>query len=180
MGYFSCARVPDGRGGCGERGEGVEYTREERFMCEALSEARTAAALGEVPIGAVVVKGGEIVGRGHNLTVTRMDPTAHAETVAIREAANALGGWRLSGCDLYVTAEPCPMCAGAIVLARLGTVYIGAMDPKAGACGSLMDIPEDPRLNHNAAVVTGVLEEDCRRLLRDFFRTLRAKNADAE
>ncbi len=148
---------------------------EERFMREALVEARKAACLGEVPIGAVVVKDGEIVGRGHNVTQTAMDPTGHAETVALRDAAKRLGGWRLEDCDLYVTAEPCPMCAGAIVLARIRTLYIGAMDPKTGACGSLMDIPEDPRLNHNAAVVTGVLEDDSRRLLKDFFRTLRTK-----
>jgi tRNA(adenine34) deaminase len=152
---------------------------EERFMREALREARKAASLGEVPIGAVVVKDGAVVGRGHNLTVTRKDPTAHAETVAIRNAAKKLGGWRLSGCDLYVTAEPCPMCAGAIVLARLRTVFIGAMDPKAGACGSLMDIPEDPRLNHNSGVVTGVLEDECRALLKSFFRNLRDAS-DAE
>lgn len=149
--------------------------RDERFMREALSEAEAAYALGEVPIGAVVVKDGEIVGRGHNVTQTAMDPTGHAETVAIREAAKKLGGWRLEGCDLYVTAEPCPMCAGAIVLARIRTLYIGAMDPKAGACGSLMDIPGDPRLNHNPAVVTGVLEDESRALLKTFFRTLRNK-----
>lgn len=153
----------------------MEDTREERFMREALSEAKKAASMGEVPIGAVVVKDGTIVGRGHNLTETANDPTGHAETIAIRDAARALGSRRLEGCDLYVTTEPCSMCAGAIVLSRIRTVYIGAMDPKAGACGSLMDIPEDPRLNHNATVVTGVLEEESRALLKEFFRTLRNK-----
>ena len=117
---------------------------EERFMREALAQAKKAYKRGEVPIGAVVVKDGEIVGRGYNVTQTRNDPTGHAETVALRDAAKRLGSWRLTGCDLYVTTEPCPMCAGAIVLARIRTLYIGTMDPKAGACGSLLDIPEDP------------------------------------
>ncbi len=152
------------------------YTvRNEQWMREALAEAEKARALGEVPIGAVVVRDGEIVGRGHNVTQTATDPTGHAETVALRDAAKRLGTWRLEGCDLYVTTEPCAMCAGAIVLARLRTLYIGAMDPKAGACGSLLDIPEDPRLNHNPAVVRGVLEDECRALLKTFFRTLRNK-----
>ena len=109
-------------------------------MSEALKEAEKASALGEIPIGAVIVKDGQIIGRGHNLPETEKDPTAHAEILAIREAAKALGGWRLTGCQMYVTLEPCSMCAGAIVWARIEKLYIGAMEPKSGACGSLYNI----------------------------------------
>ncbi|MFA5635568.1 MAG: tRNA adenosine(34) deaminase TadA [Anaerovoracaceae bacterium] len=145
------------------------------FMNEALKEAKKAFAIGEVPIGAVIECKGEIIGRGHNLTETRKDPTAHAEIIAIRQAAEALGGWRLLESTLYVTTEPCAMCAGASVLARIERIYIGTMDPKAGACGSLMNIPRDERLNHNAEIYTGVLEQECRQLMKDFFRDLRQK-----
>jgi tRNA(adenine34) deaminase len=143
------------------------------FMREALKEAEKAFAMGEVPIGAVVERNGEIIGRGHNRTETWKDPTAHAEIIAIRQAAETLGGWRLLNSNLYVTTEPCSMCAGAIVLARIETVYIGTMDPKAGACGSLMNILQDERLNHNAEIRTGILEQECRQLMKDFFRNLR-------
>ncbi len=145
------------------------------YMNEALAEAREALALREVPIGAVIVRGDEIVGRGHNRTESSKDPRAHAEMLAIGEACKKLGGWRLPGCRLYVTAEPCAMCAGAILLARIEEVYIGVMDPKAGACGSLFDLLEDPRLNHQAKVCRGLLEEDCGQILKEFFRTLRAE-----
>ena len=145
----------------------------EKFMEEALKEAEKAAALGEVPIGAVIVKDGNIVGRGHNLTETAKDPTAHAEMEAIRQAARNLGGWRLIGCDMYVTAEPCAMCAGAIVWSRIETLHIGTMDPKAGACGSVFNIVQEKKLNHNVKIEIGMLQEQCSGILKDFFRNLR-------
>ena len=129
--------------------------------------------MGEVPIGAVVVKDGIIIGRGHNKTETAKDPTAHAEMEAIRAASAVLGGWRLLGCDMYVTAEPCSMCAGAIVWSRIENLYIGTMDPKAGACGSVFNIVQEDKLNHQVNVTTGILQEECSRLLKDFFRSLR-------
>lgn len=144
-----------------------------KFMEEALKEAQKAAALGEVPIGAVIVRGGEIVGRGHNMTETAKDPTAHAEIEAIRQAAKNLGGWRLIGCDMYVTAEPCAMCAGAIVWSRIQTLYIGAMDPKAGACGSVFNIVQEKKLNHNVRIETGLLQDQCSNILKEFFKKLR-------
>ena len=112
----------------------------------------------------------------HHLTETSKDPTAHAEVLAIREAARVLGGWRLIGCDLYVTVEPCSMCAGAIVWSRVERLFYGAKDPKAGAAGSLFDIPGDARLNHNAEVTGGVMEEECSAIVKDFFRALRTRN----
>ena len=147
----------------------------EEYMQEALKEANAAAAEGEVPIGAVIVRGGEIIARAHNRTEQDKDPTAHAEILAIREAASRLGGWRLPGCSMYVTVEPCSMCAGAIVWSRIERLYIGAMDPKAGACGSLYNIPCDSRLNHNVEIETGLLGEECSRLMKDFFRKLRTE-----
>jgi tRNA(adenine34) deaminase len=139
-------------------------------MRVALAEARAALDHGDVPIGACVVSaGGEIVGRGHNERELRGDPTAHAEVLALREAALVLGSWRLSDCSLVVTLEPCTMCAGASVLARVARVVYGAVDPKAGAVGSLWDVVRDPRLNHRPEVVAGVLEEECGELLRSFF-----------
>lgn len=142
-------------------------------MLEALKEAQKARDLGEVPIGAVVVKDGEIIGRGHNLTETTKDPTAHAEMQAIRQAAAHLGGWRLIGCQMYVTAEPCAMCAGAMVWSRIETVYIGTMDPKAGACGSVFNIVQEEKLNHRVNIETGLLQEECSQILKDFFKALR-------
>lgn len=142
-------------------------------MKAALKEAEKAAVMGEVPIGAVVVKDGIIIGRGHNKTETAKDPTAHAEMEAIRAASAVLGGWRLLGCDMYVTAEPCSMCAGAIVWSRIENLYIGTMDPKAGACGSVFNIVQEDKLNHQVNVTTGILQEECSRLLKDFFRSLR-------
>ena len=147
------------------------------FMEEALAEAEISASLGEVPIGAVIVHDGQIIGRGHNLTESSKDPTAHAEMAAIREAAANLGGWRLLDCDMYVTCEPCSMCAGAIVWARIPRVFIGTMDPKAGAAGSVFDILHEPKLNHQPEVEIGIMQEECSRILKDFFRELRQKPA---
>jgi len=144
-------------------------------MQQALLEARKAYDMGEVPIGAVIVKDGKVIARGHNLRETEKDPTLHAEMVAIREAARYLGGWRLTGCELYVTIEPCPMCAGAIIQARIERVVFGAMDPKAGCAGSLYNLLQDPRFNHRVEVVGGVMEEECRRIMQDFFRARREK-----
>ena len=142
-------------------------------MRAALAEAEAAAALGEIPIGAVIVREGELIATGHNLRETERDPTAHAEMVAIRRAAARLGAWRLTGTTLYVTIEPCPMCAGALVLARIERLVYGAADPKAGACGTLWNLVQDPRLNHRLAVTAGVLEEECRAVIQAFFRRLR-------
>lgn len=139
-------------------------------MRAALAEARLALEHGDVPIGAVVVgPSGEVVGRGHNERESRGDPTAHAEVLALREASGVMGAWRLSGCTLYVTLEPCTMCAGAAVLARVDRVVYAATDPKAGAVGSLWDVVRDPRLNHRPEVVSGLLAEESATLLRAFF-----------
>ena len=143
------------------------------YMGIALEEAQKAFEKGEVPVGAVVVKGEDIIGRGYNLVESIKDPTAHAEILAIRQAAETLGGWRLSGCDLYVTVEPCAMCAGAIVLSRISRLFIGTPDPKAGACFSVNNLVTDSRLNHQVELSTGILEEECRQLMRQFFRQLR-------
>ncbi len=148
---------------------------DERWMRLALEEARAAEALGEVPVGAVIVKGGEVVARGHNLTHTLQDPTTHAEMVAIRRAAEATGHWRLLECTLYVTLEPCTMCSGAIVLARIPRLVYGAPDPKAGMCGSLENLVQDRRLNHRVELVPEVLAEECGEVLRAFFRARRRK-----
>lgn len=139
-------------------------------MRRALDEARRALPTGDVPVGAVVVsRSGEVIGRGHNAREADGDPTAHAEMVAIREAAAAVGEWRLEGCTLVVTLEPCTMCAGALVLARVDRLVYGAEDPKAGAVGSLWDVVRDRRLNHRPEVIRGVLADDCGDLLRAFF-----------
>jgi tRNA(adenine34) deaminase len=147
----------------------------EEYMRIAIEEAKIAASLGESPIGAVIVQDGKVIGRGHNTTETAKDPTCHAEMNAIRDAARNLGGWRLPHCSMYVTLEPCSMCAGAIVLARIEQLYIGTADPKSGACGSLRNIVSDERLNHRVEVHTGVLQEECSGLLKDFFKQLRKK-----
>lgn len=144
-----------------------------QYMAEALAEAAAAAAHEDVPIGAVLVRDGQIVGRGHNRREIDQDPTAHAEILALRSASTALGRWRLDDCTLYVTLEPCTMCAGALVLARLGRLVFAADDPKAGAVGALYDVPRDPRLNHQVEVVRGVASEPAAELLRSFFRARR-------
>lgn len=147
----------------------------EIFMGMALAEARKAAAKGEVPVGAVVVHRGHVIGRGHNGVEQLQDPTAHAEILAIGAAANALGSWRLEDCVLYATLEPCAMCAGALVLARLPLLVYGAVDPKAGACGSVNNLVSDSRLNHQVACLPGIREGECGALLVEFFRDLRLK-----
>lgn len=146
-----------------------------RFMQAALDEALQAKARGEVPIGAVIVLNGEIIGRGHNLRETGEDPTAHAEMQAIRQAAAAIGHWRLLETTLYVTLEPCVMCMGAIILARIPRLVFACRDPRAGASGSIYDFSQDERFNHRVAVSEGVLGEECSELLSGFFRQLRAE-----
>lgn len=150
---------------------------DEVWMRMALEEAAAAEALGEVPVGAVIVRNGELVARGHNLTHTHQDPSAHAEMVAIRRAAQATGHWRLLDCTLYVTLEPCSMCSGAIVLARIPRLVFAAHDPKAGMCGSLDNLVQHPRLNHRVQMTTGVLGEEAGDVLRAFFRARRASTA---
>lgn len=142
---------------------------DERFMRDALAEARLAAEAGEVPVGAVVCLNGCVIGRGHNRTERLNDPTAHAEMLAIRAASAELGSWRLEGATLYVTLEPCSMCAGAIVLARIRRVVYGADDPRAGAVGSVMDVLREERLNHHPLITSGVLNQDCSELITRFF-----------
>ncbi len=152
---------------------------DEQYMREALMLARQAEAAGEVPVGAVVVKDGEIVGRGFNAPISRHDPSAHAEMMALRDAAERLGNYRLPGCELFVTLEPCMMCAGAIMHARVGRVVYGARDPKTGVCGSVLDAFAELRLNHHAAVVGGVLAEECGATLSNFFAMRRAQQKSA-
>ena len=142
---------------------------DERFMGAALELAAQAAQKGEVPVGAVVVKDGAIIGRGYNRPITSSDPTAHAEIVALREAAAALGNYRLAGCELYVTLEPCAMCVGAMVHARIARIVYGAPDPKTGACGSVVDLPRLATFNHHGTFVGGVLAEECGGVLKRFF-----------
>ena len=150
-------------------------TVEERFMMEALREAQKAFEKDEVPVGAIIVHEGKIIARPHNQNVMLKDPTAHAEMVAITEAASALQSERLLKADLYVTIEPCAMCAGALVLARIQRIVFGAKDLKAGACGSILNIAHHRGLNHRITLTGGILESDCRRLLQEFFRKKRQK-----
>lgn len=154
-------------------------TMDEGFMAEALRLAREGGALGEVPVGAVVVKDDEIIGRGFNAPISRQDPTAHAEIVALRDAARNLGNYRLPGCELYVTLEPCVMCAGAIIHARIGRVVFGARDPKTGASGSVVNLFGETRLNFHATVTEGVLAQECGALLTSFFAARRGKTETA-
>jgi tRNA(adenine34) deaminase len=139
----------------------------------ALEEARAAAEAGEVPVGAIVVENGDVVGRGQNRVLRDLDPTAHAEIVALREAARAVGNYRLSGCELFVTLEPCAMCAGAMIHARLARLIYAAADPKAGAAGSVLEVLNHPRLNHQMVVTSGEMAEESGELLRSFFRERR-------
>lgn len=153
---------------------------DERFMRLALEEARRAAAEGEVPIGAVVVLDGAVISSAHNRRELDHDPSAHAEFRAMTEAAQKLGRWRLSGCTVYVTLEPCLMCAGLMVNARIDRCVYGAPDPKGGALGTLFDVSHDPRLNHEFEVISGVREEECAQVLRDFFRMRRQEKRAAK
>ena len=153
--------------------------RDLEYMRMALDQAVLAQALGEVPIGAVLVQDGHIVAQAHNAREAWQDPTAHAEVVAIREAAKRLGTWRLTGAVLYVTLEPCAMCVGAMILSRIDHLVFGAMDPKAGACGSVFNLLEEPRLNHRVEAVHGVLERESQKLLQSFFKSLRTSTAHA-
>ena len=153
-------------------GPGVEV--DEGFMRMALQLARSAGEAGEVPVGAVVTKGGEVLGKGANAREATGDPTAHAELLALREAAKTVGAWRLPGATLYATLEPCPMCAGGLVAARVSRLVFGAADPKSGACGSLYNLCADPRLNHELSVERGVLAEDAGSLLTGWFSTRRS------
>ena len=156
-----------------------ELRTDDYWMKIALAEAEKALELGETPVGAIIVKEGRIIGRGGNRVETLRDPTAHAEIIAIGAAAEATRYERLLDTTMYVTLEPCPMCSGAIVLARIPRLVYGATDPKMGACGSLYDVCRDPRLNHTVEVVSGVMRNECSFMLRDFFRTLRqGKKAD--
>ena len=146
---------------------------EEKFMKEALKEAKKAYEKMEVPIGAVIVKDNKIIARAHNLRETKQKATAHAEILAIEKACNKIGAWRLENCDMYVTLEPCPMCAGAIINARIKNLYIGAMDEKGGAVGSKINLLKDIKLNHEVEVVNGILKDECSKILKEFFKELR-------
>jgi tRNA(adenine34) deaminase len=148
-------------------------TREEKYMLEALKEAKKAEELQEVPIGAVIVLKDEIIARAHNLRETTQNAITHAETLAIQEACEKVGTWRLENAELYVTLEPCPMCSGAIIMSRINKVIYGARDPKAGCAGTLMNLLQDNRFNHRCEVESGILEEQCGTILTQFFQKLR-------
>lgn len=154
----------------------MELQEKEFFMREALKEAQKAYDQAEVPIGAVVVLNGEIIGRGHNLREKEQDATLHAEIKVIRQANQHLGSWRLEDCELFVTLEPCPMCSGAMILARMKRVVFGAFDPKAGTAGTFMNLLQDSRFNHQVEVEQGVLEDECKEILQQFFKGLRERN----
>jgi tRNA(adenine34) deaminase len=149
-------------------------------MRAAMEQAQVSAAAGEVPVGAVVVVNGAVVGRGQNRVLRDVDPTAHAEIVALREAAAVVGNYRLLECELYVTLEPCAMCAGAMVHARLKRLVFGTVDPKTGAAGSVLGVVNHPKLNHQMEVTAGVLAEECGQMLREFFRARRGQTADQD
>ena len=149
-------------------------------MAEALSEAKKALPAGDVPIGVVVIFENRIIGRGYNQVELEGDATQHAEIIAIRQALASFDYKHLLGCELYVTLEPCAMCAGAAVLARLKTIIFGAFDPKAGACGSVNNIADDERLNHRCEIIGGVMEEECAELIKEFFKEVRVRNKNAK
>lgn len=154
----------------------LRMTDDERYMKEAVKQARKAYALGEVPIGCVIVHNGRIIGRGYNRRNTDKNTLAHAEITAIKKASKIIGDWRLEGCTLYVTLEPCQMCAGAIVQARIPRVVMACMNPKAGCAGSILNILDMPQFNHQVEMTKGVLEEECSRMLKEFFVELRMRN----
>ena len=145
----------------------------EKFMKEALKQARLAYNKLEVPVGCVIVKDGQVIARAHNMKETKNDTTKHAEILAIQKASKKLNSWRLNGCEMYVTLEPCSMCAGALIQSRIDKVYIGTMDYKTGACGSVLNLLEDFKFNHKVEVETGILKEECEKILQDFFKDLR-------
>ena len=155
--------------------EQTQIKQDAVYMQQALALAQLAAQAGEVPVGAIVVKNGEIIGRGSNEPIGLHDPTAHAEIIAMRQAAQHLGNYRLVDCTLYVTLEPCAMCSGAIQHARIGRLVFGASDPKTGACGSVVNLMNEPKLNHHTEVVSGVLAAECGEVLSDFFKQRRAQ-----
>lgn len=157
--------------------DNIQLADDERWMQEALIEAEKAAAAGEVPVGAVVVLEGQIIGRGHNRKECDQDPTAHAEIIALREAADTVGNWRLLGATLYCTLEPCPMCAGAMIQARLPRLVYGSHDIRFGADGSIVDVLRNESFNHRVAITRGVLEEESGVLMQQFFRSLREKRS---
>lgn len=146
-----------------------------KFMKSALKEAEKSYDKEEIPVGAVIVKNGKIIARGHNLKETKNDTTNHAEIIAIRKASKKLKSWRLTGCTMYVTLEPCTMCAGALIQARLDKVVIGTMDEKTGACGSVLNVLEDYKFNHKVEIEKGVMEKECKEILQKFFKELRDK-----
>lgn len=153
-------------------------TEQEKFMREAIRQAKKAAAIGEVPIGCVIVYQGKIIARGYNRRVIDKNTLSHAELNAIRKASRVMGDWRLEDCDIYVTLEPCQMCAGAIVQARIRKVYIGCMNPKAGCAGSVMNLLQVPEFNHQAEIEIGVCKEECSRMITEFFQELRKKKKE--
>ena len=156
----------------------IALTEDEKYMKEAIRQAKKAYALGEVPIGCVIVYEGKIIGRGYNRRNTDKNTLAHAEITAINKASRMIGDWRLEGCTLYVTLEPCQMCAGAIVQARIPKVVMACMNPKAGCAGSIFNILDDSRFNHQVETQTGILEEECSLMLKSFFVELRKKNKE--
>lgn len=153
-------------------------TGDERYMREAIRQAKKALALGEVPIGCVIVREGKIIGRGYNRRMVDHTVLAHAEILAIKKACKTMGDWRLEGCRIYITLEPCPMCAGAIVQARIPEVVIGCMNPKAGCAGSVLDLFHQEGLNHQCQVETGMLGEECSQMMKDFFKALREREKE--
>lgn len=154
----------------------MKMTEQEMYMKQAIREARKAYALGEVPIGCVIVNEGKIIGRGYNRRNTDKSTLSHAEITAIKKASKKMGDWRLEGCTLYVTLEPCQMCAGAIVQARIDEVVMGSMNPKAGCGGSILNLLEMPEFNHQVKVTRGIMEEECSQMLTNFFKELRIRN----
>lgn len=154
--------------------------KDQQYMRMAVEAAKVAAENGDVPIGVVIVQGERVIGRAYNQRQQLQDPTAHAEIIALTQAAAALENWHLNGCTMYVTLEPCPMCAGALVLSRMDRLVYGCDDPKAGACGSLYDIVRDGRLNHRLQVTAGVLQEECKTQLQDFFKKRRNEKTEAK
>lgn len=149
--------------------------KKEKFMKEAIKQAKKAYDKEEIPVGAVIVKDGKIIARGYNKKEEKKDTTQHAEIIAIQKASRKIGAWRLQDCEMYVTLEPCAMCTGALIQTRLKRVYIGTMDPKTGACGSVLNLLEDYKFNHKVEVETNIMQKECEKILKDFFKYLRSK-----